>query len=99
MVLLTLTLPKRPRIDWDGICQPLFGSFYIFFKFFSSTLPTSLIRDTFVVMKPVPPLAFGKQNDEPSEDYVRARRYMPLRKKGLRGTDLKPDFARTGISV
>ncbi len=41
--------------------------------------------------------AFNNNNDDPSEDYVRARRYMPLRMKGLRGTDLKPDFARTGL--
>jgi len=34
--------------------------------------------------------------DDPEEDYVRARRYMP-HKTGLKGTDLKPDYFRTGL--
>lgn len=41
--------------------------------------------------------AFGNQNTDPNEDYIRARRYMPLKKRGLKGTELKPDFARTGL--
>ena len=34
--------------------------------------------------------------DDASEDYVRARRYMP-EKQGLKGTDLAPDYFRTGL--
>ena len=34
--------------------------------------------------------------DDASEDYVRARRYMP-KKRGLKGTDLAPDYFRTGL--
>ena len=41
--------------------------------------------------------AFNNNNDDPNEDYIRARRYMPLKKRGLKGTELKPDFARTGL--
>lgn len=41
--------------------------------------------------------AFGTKNDVPEEDYIRARRYMPLLKQGLKGTDLKPDYSRTGL--
>lgn len=40
--------------------------------------------------------AFGTRNNEPDEDYVRARRYMPSM-GGLRGTELNPDYARTGL--
>jgi len=40
--------------------------------------------------------AFGTQNHDPEEDYVRARRYMPSYSR-LRNTDLKPDYARTGF--
>lgn len=39
--------------------------------------------------------AYPNQDDE-TEDYVRARRYMP-EKNGLRGTDLEPDYFRTGL--
>ena len=35
-------------------------------------------------------------NDEAVEDYIRARRYLPGG-KGLQGTDLKPDYFRTGL--
>ncbi len=41
--------------------------------------------------------AFGVRNADPSNDYIRARRYMPETGKGLRGTGLKPDYARTGL--
>jgi hypothetical protein len=40
--------------------------------------------------------AFGTQNNDPDEDYVRARRYMPSF-GGLRNTDLEPDYAQTGL--
>ncbi|MBT5901511.1 MAG: DUF1961 family protein [Opitutaceae bacterium] len=41
--------------------------------------------------------AFGTKNIDPEEDYIRARRYMPTVDAGLGGTDLKPDYARTGL--
>ena len=41
--------------------------------------------------------AFGNQNSDPNDDYIRARRYMPLKQQGLKGTELQPDFARTGL--
>ncbi len=41
--------------------------------------------------------AFGTKNEDPEEDYIRARRYMPGVDAGLGGTDLKPDYARTGL--
>ena len=42
--------------------------------------------------------AFDNQNDDPEEDYIRARRYMPETGKGLEGTDLLPDaYTRTGF--
>jgi len=34
--------------------------------------------------------------NDPADDYVRARRYMP-EGTGLRGSDLKPDYLRTGL--
>lgn len=34
--------------------------------------------------------------DDATEDYIRARRYMP-EAKGLKGTDLAPDYFRTGL--
>lgn len=40
--------------------------------------------------------AFGTRNQDPEEDYVRARRYMPSF-GGLSNTDLKTDYARTGL--
>jgi len=40
--------------------------------------------------------AFGTRNNDPDEDYVRARRYMPSF-GGLRNTGLEPDYARTGL--
>jgi hypothetical protein len=40
--------------------------------------------------------AFGTQNNDPGEDYVRARRYMPSF-RGLRNTNLIPDYERTGL--
>jgi hypothetical protein len=41
--------------------------------------------------------AFGLDNMDPEDDYVRARRYMPGPGKGLKGTELEPDYARTGL--
>ena len=41
--------------------------------------------------------AFGMENDDPSDDYVRARRYRPETKKGLVETDLHPDYFKTGL--
>lgn len=41
--------------------------------------------------------AFGTKNTDPAEDYIRARRYMPIMDAGLGGTVLKPDHARTGL--
>jgi len=41
--------------------------------------------------------AFGQKNDDPEEDYIRARRYMPDAGKGLSGTALKNEYARTGL--
>jgi hypothetical protein len=39
--------------------------------------------------------AYPNEEDE-SDDYVRARRYMP-EKQGLEGTDLAPDYFRSGL--
>ncbi len=41
--------------------------------------------------------AFGQRNDDPKEDYIRARRYMPDAGKGLSGTELKNEYVRTGM--
>jgi RNase P/RNase MRP subunit p29 len=41
--------------------------------------------------------AFENDNNNPAEDYVRARRYLPEADKGLAGTDLLPDNFRTGV--
>ena len=41
--------------------------------------------------------AFGTKNDDPESDYIRARRYMPDAGKGLTGTELKDEYARTGL--
>lgn len=42
--------------------------------------------------------AFDNQNDDPEEDYIRARRYMPETDRGLEGTDLQPDvYTGTGL--
>lgn len=42
--------------------------------------------------------AFGNTNDDAGDDYIRARRYLPLAGKGLRGTALEPDvYSRTGL--
>ena len=41
--------------------------------------------------------AFPANSEGPEDDYIRARRYMPLAKKGLTDTDLKPDYFRTGL--
>jgi len=41
--------------------------------------------------------AFENNNDNPAEDYIRARRYLPETGKGLEGTDLLPDNFRTGM--
>lgn len=41
--------------------------------------------------------AFGVGGEDPEEDYIRARRYMPERSKGLKETDMPPDYFRTGL--
>lgn len=41
--------------------------------------------------------AFENDNTIRSEDYVRARRYLPERGRGLVGTELTPDYLRTGM--
>jgi len=41
--------------------------------------------------------AFGLNNTDPENDYVRARRYMPDLGQGLEGTAMAPDYARTGL--
>jgi len=41
--------------------------------------------------------AYGTKNINPAEDYIRVRRYMPSAKKGLKETELKPDYFRTGF--
>ena len=41
--------------------------------------------------------AFENDNLDTNADYIRARRYMPERGKGLNGTYLKPDYLRTGL--
>ncbi len=41
--------------------------------------------------------AFPMANQDPGDDYIRARRYMPLAGKGLTGTELEPDYSRTGL--
>jgi hypothetical protein len=42
--------------------------------------------------------AYGGETVEDDFDYIRARRYMPLLKKGLSNTELNPDeFQRTGL--
>lgn len=41
--------------------------------------------------------AYGVGGEDPEEDYVRARRYMPDKGKGLAGTDFEPDYLRTGL--
>lgn len=41
--------------------------------------------------------AFENDNSNPENDYIRARCYLPERGKGLSGTELKPDYFRTGF--
>ncbi|MFM2292343.1 MAG: hypothetical protein RIS29_2156 [Bacteroidota bacterium] len=41
--------------------------------------------------------AFENDNSNPAEDYIRARCYLPERGKGLAGTEIKPDYFRTGL--
>ena len=41
--------------------------------------------------------AFGMENTDPAEDYIRARRYCPADAQGLANTDLPPDHFRTGL--
>ena len=41
--------------------------------------------------------AYGLKNTDPAKDYIRARRYMPKAKKGLKGTELRPDYFETGL--
>jgi len=41
--------------------------------------------------------AFENDNADVNADYIRARRYLPERGKGLLGTDLKPEFLKTRL--
>lgn len=41
--------------------------------------------------------AFDQGNEDPGNDYIRARRYLPETGKGLEGTDLYPDYLKTGF--
>jgi hypothetical protein len=41
--------------------------------------------------------AFAMENDDPAQDYIRARRYIPEVPHGLAGTDLHPDYFKTGL--
>ena len=41
--------------------------------------------------------AYGTRNTDPEDDYVRARRYRPDLKQGLRGTELEGEFSRTWL--
>jgi hypothetical protein len=41
--------------------------------------------------------AFDVGNENPTEDYIRSRRYMPHKKNGLKSTDLIPDYFNTGL--
>lgn len=42
--------------------------------------------------------AFDGNNEDPDNDYIRSRRYMPETGKGLDGTDLPPDnYTHTGL--
>lgn len=41
--------------------------------------------------------AFGLENTDPAEDYIRARRYVPETGRGMDGTALEPDNFRTGL--
>lgn len=41
--------------------------------------------------------AFGVKNDNETEDYIRMRRYMPLKNNGLKSTDIEGDHLNTGL--
>ncbi|MFA5046028.1 MAG: hypothetical protein WC542_08875 [Paludibacter sp.] len=41
--------------------------------------------------------AYENDNLNPENDYIRARYYLPERGKGLNGTEMKPDYSRTGL--
>ena len=41
--------------------------------------------------------AFENTNTDKGNDYIRARRYLPETGDGLKGTDLSPDYFRTGL--
>lgn len=41
--------------------------------------------------------AFNQDNEDPQNDYIRARRYMPETGAGLAGTELTPDYSNTGL--
>lgn len=41
--------------------------------------------------------AFGNTDEPEKVDYIRARRYMPESGKGLKGTDLAPDYFDSGL--
>ena len=41
--------------------------------------------------------AYPVNNTDPVADYIRARRYLPVKKNRLKGTDLIPDYFETGL--
>jgi len=41
--------------------------------------------------------AYDQDNDDPGNDYIRARRYLPAAGGGLAGTDLEPSYFETGL--
>lgn len=41
--------------------------------------------------------AYDQDNEDPVDDYIRSRRYLPETGRGLQGTDLKPDYLQTGL--
>jgi hypothetical protein len=41
--------------------------------------------------------AFENDNEDVSADYIRARRYLPENGKGLKGTEIMPEFLNTGF--
>jgi len=41
--------------------------------------------------------AFENDNSDPANDYIRARHYLPENGNGLKGTEMKPDYFKTGF--
>lgn len=41
--------------------------------------------------------ALSNKKNDPADDYIRARRYLPQNQQGLKNTDLAPDYFRTGL--